>query len=146
MKQVILAGLLGLGITGYMFAQDHPEHPKSQPDEPTEAKVIAAKVTGENICLGCMLKKEKGAAAQCSKYGHRHALRVTGATEAGKDLPEMKGWVLHYLDTDNGQPFIKEHHSETLILEGQVYTQERVLEVKKQTAAKKPEHPEHPKK
>lgn len=149
MKKVILASLLGIAMVGYVLAQEHPEHPK-KPAQPAQkaaqAVVVQAVVTGQNFCLGCALKKAAGAAAQCSKYGHRHALKVTSATVAGKDAPEMKGWVLHYLDTDDGQPYIKEHHDETVTLKGKVYSEARVLEVEKQEAAKKPEHPEHPKK
>ena len=127
-------------------AQEHPEHPKKATT--TAAAVTEASVTGENFCLGCSLKTSKGAAAQCSKYGHQHALKVTAATVDGKDRPEMTGWVLHYLDTDNAQPVIKEHHSETVTVTGKVYAEERVLEVAKledSKKAKKPEHPEHPK-
>ncbi|MBI3099483.1 MAG: hypothetical protein HYY93_14835 [Planctomycetes bacterium] len=142
-RGILLTSLLAMTVAGYLLAQDHPEHPKKQPAEP---KVIEATVVGENFCLGCALKKEKGAAAQCSKYGHRHALKVSSATGAGKDLPEMKGWILHYLDTDAAQPLIKEHHGETLTLKGKVYAEERVLEAAAMEEPKKPEHPEHPKK
>ncbi len=150
-RGILVASLLGMFIAGHALAQEHPEHPKKSP---AEAKAIAATVVGENVCLGCSLKKEKGAAAQCSKYGHRHALKVIAASAAGKELPEMKGWILHYLETDNGQPMIKEHHGETLTLKGKVYVEERVLEVDKleetkksepPAQPKKPEHPEHPK-
>jgi hypothetical protein len=72
-------------------------------------------------------------------------LKVANATAAGKNLPEMKGWILHYLDTDNAQAVIKDHHGETLTLKGKVYIEERVFEVGKPDEAKKPEHPEHPK-
>ncbi len=57
----------------------------------------------------------------------------------------MTGWVLHYLDNDNAQPVIKEHHGETLSMVGKVYTEERVFEVGELAKAKKAEHPEHPK-
>ncbi|MBI4566419.1 MAG: hypothetical protein HY716_17180 [Planctomycetes bacterium] len=148
-KGILLASLLGFAVAGHTLTQDHPDHPKQQASETKAAEtkaVVEATVVGENICLGCALKKEKGAAAQCDKYGHRHALKVTSVTAAGKEQPEMKGWVLHYLDTDKGQPFIKEHHGETLTLTGKVYSGERVLEVDKQEDAKKPDHPDHPKK
>lgn len=149
MKTVILASLLAISMVAYGLAQEHPDHPK-KPAQPAEklaqAVVVQAVITGQNLCLGCSLKKEAGAAAQCSKYGHRHALKVTTATVAGKAVPKMKGWVLHYLDTDSGQPYIKEHHDETVTLKGKVYGEARVIEVDKQKAAKKPEHPEHPKK
>lgn len=148
MRAGIFVSSLGIAIAGFALAQDHPEHPTKDPSKPSQAsasaEVIEAVVTGENYCLGCSLKKEWGAAAQCSKHGHRHALKVTTATAAGKEIPELQGWVLHYLDTDNGQPFIEEHHEETLTLKGKVYREARVLEVEKQKDAKKPEHPEHP--
>ncbi|MBI4575272.1 MAG: hypothetical protein HY722_03310 [Planctomycetes bacterium] len=154
MNRMVIAGVMGLLITGYALAQEHPEHPKPPKRDParpagdsTAAATIDAVVTGQNFCLGCQLKKDRGAAAQCDKYGHRHALRVTTAAGAdGADLPALAGWVLHYLDTDLGQPFVKEHHDETLVLKGKVYTAERVLEVAEQKGAKKPEHPEHPRK
>ncbi len=129
-------------------AQEHPEHPtKSGKSEATD--VIEATVEGENVCLGCSLKKKKGASAQCSKYGHRHVLKVTSATVDGKERPEMKGWVLHYLETDKAEPVIKDHHEETLTITGKVYAEERTLEVNKLAESKetkKPEHPEHPEK
>ena len=149
MRSTILAYLVGLLTAGAALAQEHPDHPKKDPAS-TKADVIEASVTGENVCVGCALKKEQGAAAQCSKYGHRHALRVTSASADGSDLAYMKGWILYYLETDNAQPFIKEHDGETLTLRGKVYTAERMFEVDKQVDAKdappqKSEHPEHPK-
>lgn len=138
-------GMVGLLIASFAAAQDHPEHPTKPAETSVEAEVLEATVTGENICLGCTLKKEQGAAAQCSTYGHRHALRVTGGTAGGEDVPELEGWILHYLETDQAQPFIREHHAETLVLTGTIYTSARVFEVDTQEEAKKPEHPEHPK-
>ncbi len=142
----IVAYGAALLFAGAALAQEHPDHPKKDAASATaKATVIEASVTGQNICLGCTLKSEKGASAQCSKYGHKHALRVTAASADGTDLANMKGWILYYLETDNAQPFIKEHHNETLTLNGKVYVDERVLEVDKLVDAKKAEHPEHPK-
>ncbi|MBI4881926.1 MAG: hypothetical protein HY812_20055 [Planctomycetes bacterium] len=145
-----MASLVALAIAGYALAQDHPATEKKQPTgakQPTTASVADSTVTGENICLGCALQHQKGAAAQCSKYGHRHALKVTSASASGEEHPEMEGWVLHYLDTDNAQSVIKEHHGETLTVKGKVYADERVLEVSKVEVSTQPEHPktEHPK-
>lgn len=148
-RQVLLTTLAVAVLAVTASAQEHPEHPKKQTATTASATTVAeATVTGENFCLGCALKKDKGAAAQCSKYGHKHALKVTSATVDGKEHPEMTGWVLHYLDTDNAQPLIKEHHQETVKLTGKVYADERTFEVTKledSKEAKKPEHPEHPK-
>lgn len=150
MKSRVLAVVLGIVLAAQALAQEHPEHPKKQA---TQSKVsqaaivtaVEATLVGENICLGCSLKKSSGAAAQCDVYGHRHALKVTDATAEGAAAPDMKGWVLHYLDTDNAQPFIKEHHGETVTIKGKVYPGERVFEVGKQAEAKKSEHSGKPK-
>lgn len=99
-------------------------------EKPVPAGVIHASVEGKNICLGCALKKKKGAAAQCDLFGHRHALRVSGATgEDGKELANLKGWVLHYLENEKSQKLFKEHHGEDVKLSGIIYPQERVFEV-----------------
>ncbi len=92
-----------------------------------ESDVIKAAVEGTNFCLGCALKKQKGAAAQCSIFGHKHALKVTRAV--GKELTGMRGWVLHYLETEKSQDLIKQHHGEELTITGKVYPLERELEV-----------------
>jgi len=101
-------------------------------EEPTEKLAAAVKVTltGTNFCLGCALKKEKGAGAQCSTFGHKHALDVINAVdEDGKELPGLRGWVLHYLETEKSQELITNHHGETLTINGSVYPLERVLEM-----------------
>ncbi|MEW5874849.1 MAG: hypothetical protein AB1752_06680 [Candidatus Zixiibacteriota bacterium] len=145
----ILASVLAVAFLAISApAQDHPEHPEHPKKKAATAGAIEATVEGVNFCLGCSLQKDKGAAAQCSKYGHQHALKVTSATVDGKENPEMTGWVLHYMETDNAQPLIKEHHEETVKMTGKVYADERVFEVAKlesSNEAKKPEHPEHPK-
>ncbi len=102
----------------------------SEPEEAvTLAKTIGATVTGQNFCLGCALKKEFGAGAQCSIFGHKHSLRVIKATANGKELPDMQGWVLHYLQTQKSQDLIHKHHGENLSVTGTIYPAERVLEV-----------------
>jgi len=95
-----------------------------------ESDVVKATVEGTNFCLGCALKKQKGAAAQCSIFGHKHTLEVTKAVgEDGKELTGMRGWVLHYLETEKSQEPIKQHHGEKLTITGKVYPRERTLEV-----------------
>ena len=104
-------------------AQDKTEQPKAK-------GVYEATVEGTNFCIGCTLKKREGAIAQCKIFGHRHALRVAKAVDKnGKELPEVKGWVLHYLDTEKSQDVLKAHHGEKLTIKGKIYPQERVLEV-----------------
>lgn len=103
----------GMTVAGWAFAHES----------------IEAIVAGENICVGCTLKKEQGAGAQCGIYGHKHALLVTDATVGGKNIPDMKGWVLHYLETQKSENLIKQHHGENLTITGKVYPDEHVLEV-----------------
>ena len=112
----------------------------------TSAEPIEVTVTGKNICLGCTLKKEKGAKAQCSVYGHKHVLKVTKAVAGGQEMPAMRGWVLHYLETKASEDLIHKHHGATLTVSGKVYTAERVFEVKSVVSEHpKREHPsEHP--
>lgn len=86
-------------------------------------------VSGENVCVGCTLKKEQGAAAQCSVYGHTHALRVERAAVDGKAAPELKNRILHYLPNSNSEDLIKLFHGEKLTLTGRLYQEAQVLEV-----------------
>ena len=104
--------------------------PKKEGEAAAPPGVIHASVEGKNFCLGCALKKKKGAAAQCSLFGHKHSLRVTRATgKDGRELAELKGWVLHYLENEKSEALIKEHHGEDVKLSGIIYPQERVFEV-----------------
>jgi hypothetical protein len=98
----------------------------------TEAAPGAIKATleGKNFCVGCALKSKQGAGAQCSALGHKHAfkvIRVVGAD--GREMADMGGWVLHYLDTDKTQELLTKHHGEKLTITGIIYPEERVLEV-----------------
>ena len=40
--------------------------------KPAEDQTFEGKV----VCLGCTLKKGEGARAECTEYGHKHALKV----------------------------------------------------------------------
>lgn len=134
-----LAAVLVLGCAGLALGQKEAD--------PTAASSIEVTVTGQNICLGCSLKAEKGAGAQCSVYGHKHAFRVDSASTGKGELPAMKGWVLHYLETEKSAELIKGHHDEELAIVGTVYPNERVLEVDAvESAPPSSEHPDHPKK
>lgn len=140
---------LGLAVAWRVQAAEHPtEHPAppAKSEKVALAKPFEATVTGSNFCLGCALKKQFEAGSQCSIYGHKHSLRVTKAVADGKDVPQMNGWVLHYLETDKSQDLINKRHGENLTVTGKVYPNERVLEVAsvEKDRPKKPEHPEHP--
>lgn len=101
---------------------------------PAPAPVATQPVTvvGENYCLGCSLKKEQGAAAQCSIYGHRHALKVESASGAdGKSIEALVGDSLHYLDNDKSATLIKgeDFHKKRVEVKGKLFGPERTLDV-----------------
>ncbi|MEE8190421.1 MAG: hypothetical protein V3T79_02365 [Candidatus Scalindua sediminis] len=90
-------------------------------------------LTGKNYCVGCSLKKAEGAAAQCSIYGHKHALKVEKAVDSkGKEISELKGATLHYLENDASVELFKgkKYHGENVSIIGNVHLDERVVDVK----------------
>jgi len=65
-----------------------------------QEKVTEGVIEGKVICLGCSLKKKKGATAQCSIYGHKNALKTKDGevwsfleNDASKDLANSHGYV-----------------------------------------------------
>jgi hypothetical protein len=65
-----------------------------------EASVHDVTLVGRDYCPGCALKKAEGAAAQCSKYEHRHAFEVESAVNSeGATLTSWHGRTLHFLDS-----------------------------------------------
>ena len=89
-------------------------------------------VEGQNVCIGCFLKKENGAVAQCSTYGHRHALRIDKVFGAdGYVVPSLVGQTLHYLDNDVSAPMQQDEafHSQKVEVKGMLYTSEHMIEV-----------------
>ncbi len=129
---VITTFVLAAFVVGIAFAQGSGSKSRSEPSGNTDNGVVEVTVTGNNFCLGCSLKKEKGAGAQCSIFGHKHSLRVTMAIAADNtELVDMQGWILHYLETEKSEELIKGHHGENITITGKVYPEERVVEVDK---------------
>ena len=125
---VVLVATLILGVSVWSFA-DKTENTGEEQAESNAIKVI---VTGQNYCVACTLKKE-GAKGECRARNCSHALEVTSAkTVDGKNLEDMKGWTLHYLDTKVAKEYIKDHHYEKVTITGTVYLKQRVLEVSPQ--------------
>ena len=90
-------------------------------------------LTGENYCVGCSLKKAEGAAAQCSVYGCKHALKVEKAVDSkGEEISELEGATLHYLENDASVELFKgkKYHGENVSIIGNVHLDERVVDVK----------------
>jgi hypothetical protein len=121
MKRILSSILvLGLALTGLNtlgFAQEKTKD---------EYEII----TGKVICQGCTLKKEKGAKAQCSIYGHINAIR----TKDGKI------WTI--LENDNSTELINNHDYEGSDIEirGKRFDEARVIEVASFKILSKGEH------
>ena len=134
MNTLLARALLFCVAVTFIFGVDVSS--ASEGDAKTDKKTVAApdvihaSVLGRNFCLGCSLKKRKGAAAQCSVFGHKHSLRITSAKgKDGKELADLAGWVLHYLENEKSVDLIKKHHGATVNLLGIIYPTERVFEV-----------------
>ena len=126
---VALLFIFFYGLSTGILAQGYDAEEVSK-KQILDSDVVTATVAGTNVCVGCSLKKEKGAGAQCKVYGHKHSLKVSRATdEDGNELSDMTGWLLFYLETDKSTELINGHHKEELVIEGMVYPDERVLEV-----------------
>ena len=101
-------------------------------EEVTKTSGLAVTVVGNNYCVGCKLKKTKGAAAQCSIHGHQHALKVERATgEDGSTLRELAGVTLFYLENDRSVSLSKGEgtHGEKVKVIGSLFVDERILQV-----------------
>ena len=131
--KLLLALILFLVLTFTIYAQDESVYKveiKKDVQQIVYNDVVSVTAEGKNICLGCALKHEKGASAQCKIYGHRHTLKVEKAyDENEEELKYMAGWILHYLENDNSEEFITGHHNDELKIKGKVYTNARTLEV-----------------
>lgn len=81
----------------------------------SQTETFQAKV----ICLGCTLKKEKAAKAQCSIYGHKNALR----TEDGRI------WTI--LENDVSAELINSHDyaGKKVEIKGKKYKGAQVIEI-----------------
>ncbi len=89
--------------------------------EKVEAITQASPVTlkAKVICLGCALKKEQGAKAQCSIYGHKNALK----TEDGRV------WTI--LENDVSKELINSHEyaGKEVEIAGKVFANTQIIEI-----------------
>lgn len=83
----------------------------------TKPKTVTLK--GTLACLGCDLKKAHGAGAQCSVYGHKHALKTSN------------GKYYTFLENTKSEPLIKGEalHGKTVEVRGTVFPGSQVIEV-----------------
>jgi len=86
----LTVGLLGAATAAPALAQSGAAGAKP--------KIVTMR--GTLACLGCDLKKAHGAGAQCSVYGHKHALKTSNGKyytflENARSEPLIKGEALH---------------------------------------------------
>ena len=126
MKQVLR--LLGFVVLSVLFfhlwigeASAHCGMCGMGEEDKVEAVTKASPVTlkAKVICLGCSLKKEQGANAQCSVYGHQHALK----TEDGKI------WTI--LENDISTELINSHEyaGKEIEIAGKIFGSTQIIEI-----------------
>ena len=116
----ILSILLLVG-TNTVYAQT-PGTSKKQP---------ILSLVGALNCSACDLKKEQGAASQCSIYGHQYSFKAVQVNDAsGKRVKEYEGKTYHILRNDKSKELAHEEHTKkSYNIDGKIYADERVLEV-----------------
>lgn len=91
-----------------------------------QEKAKEVELVGKLVCLGCDLKANHGAAAQCSIYGHGHALKIEKTVDGRKQ-------VLYYtfLPNDKSKPLTEEEalHGKMVRGKGEVFPGSQVLQV-----------------
>lgn len=87
-------------------------------------------VTGTNYCVGCALKTDADAKANCKVYGHKHALKVDQLMDETMIIfPEFTGLTLFYLENEKSTKLINDNHGKRITVHGKLYLDTRVLEV-----------------
>lgn len=156
-KLSLILVMLFLAGTFVMAKEPGSKKRKKSKPQPIEAVTTAtpetkkdeAVITGKVICVGCTLKKEKGANAQCSIYGHKSALKVEKVVFSGdwkpdpkykgkwppSDLPNpdpaYKGKILSFLPNDRSAELLKtKHHGKKVTIVGRIYPKANMLEVR----------------
>lgn len=117
----------------FLFAQEHTHgHHDAVTSATPKLRADEVVVTGKVICLGCSLKKEKSALAQCSIYGHTNALRIEKIMDAqGRSIEEIKGKIYQFLHNDQSDKLITDHEfaGKTMVVVGKIYIEANILEV-----------------
>lgn len=127
---LVLSLILGI-MPNLVLAQGH-----SHSDAVTSATPKLGQdevvVTGRVICLGCHLKQEKQAKAQCSIYGHTNAIIIEKAIDPeGKHVAGAEGKIYQFLHNEKSDELIKDHSyaGKVIIVAGKVYPEANILEV-----------------
>ena len=129
---VVICLILSI-FSGQIIAQEHhAEHADTVTSATPQLEAGEVVITGKIICLGCHLKKEKQAKAQCSIYGHTNALLIEKAIDKqGKHLQEAEGRIYQFLHNDKSDKLIKDHTyvGTIIVITGKIYPEANVLEV-----------------
>ncbi len=97
-RRSLLTSLLALSVGLLSGAATAPSLAQSGAAGAKKPKMVTMR--GTLACLGCDLKKAHGASAQCSVYGHKHALKTSNGKyytflENARSEPLIKGEALH---------------------------------------------------
>jgi hypothetical protein len=104
----------------------------SAAQEAAPDNAVQAVVTGLNYCVPCALKAQ-GAEAACEAGGHQHALKVTDIRDAeGNYIRGFVNKTIYYLNNPKGTELneSEELHEKTVTVEGTLFKDERILDVK----------------
>ncbi len=90
-------------------------------EKAVEGKTACASKTfhARVVCLGCTLKKEQGAKAQCSAYGHKHALRTN----------DSRIWTILENDASRELTSSHEYVGKDIEVTGKKYPDAQVVEI-----------------
>jgi len=127
----LLGAAATLEVADFGPPSDDLAESAEQEDE-FDSTVTEAVLVGQSKCLGCSLKGEHGAKAQCSDFGHTHALQVRQARTAdGDKLEKFVGRTVHFLANDASAPLLEgdEFHNAEVKVEGRLFEQASTVEV-----------------
>lgn len=121
----LLCTLLAAGMT-------HAQTTTAKKEQPVLSLV------GVLNCSACDLKKEQGAASQCSIYGHQYSFKAEKVHDAsGKRLGNYEDRTYHILRNDPSKGLAHEKHTKkNYNIKGKIYDEEHMLEVVSFTEAK----------
>lgn len=114
-RRTFLGSLAALGLVTSGFAALSTAPALAQ----SAAKPKTVTLKGTLACLGCDLKKAHAAGAQCSVYGHKHALKTAN------------GKYYTFLENQKSEPLIKgeQWHGKPIQVTGRVFPGSQVIEV-----------------
>ncbi|MDP2938717.1 MAG: hypothetical protein Q8O13_01350 [Candidatus Omnitrophota bacterium] len=129
---VVLSLVFGFTLSS-AFAREHAhKHTQAITSATPQLGPGEVVITGRVICLGCHLKKEKQAKAQCSIYGHTNALSIEKIIDAqGKSIDKLKGKIYQFLRNEKSDELIKDHTyaGKVIIVVGKIYPEANILEI-----------------